>query len=554
MLDQRIKFILGIIFAVLFLGLMGGQMAIRDPRFLAVAAALCAGGVVVFRGINVEGLSAFQALFYILFLIVLVITWTPFKMLGYLTPVILMGGLILGLATSNDARPLLRLIAVVLVWSLITIVHKAFTPNFITQNSIISWFTYATFFAVYIIPSKMLASRPLFFKIAGAMTAMVLLQAVVGILQFAYGAAFSGMPTHILGDWVEGTINPALRTGGGYESAMFTTNIASAALFLAAAYFRGYRKCRWPLLLALIAFLMADRVHLSVTLIAAVFLAYIWLRPPLARGSASARFSMAAAVGVVLLIGAIVSWDRIGHTPVKMEQVRAGRNPKAQLYEITLKTLPQYYTYYPLWGLGPGQFASRASIIAAGYLGALPAPFKFKTSDPLNLHGIPLWQDYFYNRYRGSLDRPAASWASFISEFGFVAAFLLVLLMIRILLRARSAIQTKLDRVDVFFLAGNLIFIFSLGITDYYWETCQAVFIGSLLVKLLYANIIYRTLDESADEGQPIPAPLPATRFTPSGYPSAAALSPRTRLPGAQAPTRRTPHTPTRRDGPPFLR
>lgn len=526
MLDQRIKFILGTLFAVLILGLVGGQMAIKNPMFVGVAVAMGIGGVMMFRGLDVKGLTAFQALFYFLFLMALVITWTPFKTLGYLTPVFFIGGLILGLSTSSDARILLRLLGILFPWATATLLHRAVNPYFVSQNSIISWFTFSSFFLLYLVDSRRIANPKLLERIIRSLSIVVLVQALYGMMQFVYGVAQLGQLTGVVGDFVEGTIHPSLAAGAGADTAIYICNMAPAALALGAAHYQGIRKCLVPLLLSLFAILITDRVHVIAIFAVAVAGAYFWFRPRLSRGSATGRMLVTLLVVLLTATSLVVSQARLLQSSSKMERVRGGRNYKIQLFETVLKTLPRHYPSYLVVGLGPGQFASRASAIAAGYLGVLPRPFEFQMSDPFTAHALPLWRAYFM-KPAGSVERPASSWCSLFSEFGAPAFLALLAWLVLLLKRIQKAARSHDDRVTAFFLFAGILFLFGIGAADFYWETCQAVFIAVLLFKVQYANLLYGK-EESAllAAAEAKAEPLPASRFTPARLPGGLALAP----------------------------
>ena len=94
-----------------------------------------------------------------------------------------------------------------------------------------------------------------------------------------------------------------------------------------------------------------------------------------------------------------------------------------------------------------------------------------------------------------------------------------------LLVRIRRAIRNDTDRVIAFFLSACILFLFGIGVADFYWETCQAVFIPMLLCHLLYANLLYgeRKTTVPADPA----ASMPTAGLTPTGLSAGLALAPR---------------------------
>ncbi len=46
-------------------------------------------------------------------------------------------------------------------------------------------------------------------------------------------------------------------------------------------------------------------------------------------------------------------------------------------------------------------------------------------------------------------------------------------------------------RVEAFFFGTGVLTLFGAGFFEFYWEIPQTIFVGCLILKVLYANIMY---------------------------------------------------------------
>lgn len=510
--EQQIKFLLALIGGVLLCGLLLGRVTTDAPLMaIGITVSIVALSMFLFRGIDTTGLNPFHSLFYTLFLLSMVLIWSPFKFAAYLAPMLFLGLMTMAMAKLGSITIAARLFIITLLWAMTTFLYAISEPDFVVQNSIISYFTYSSFFPLVIIPSAWIGNRLLLDKVVKAVAIVVVIQSLIGFVQFGYGLIKVGSLIGIVGDHVEGTIHLPLIPSASAATSMYSVNMALCVCILAAAFYQGARHLRIPIILGFFTFIMTDRVHVIATFLGALVVAYLLTWPGLARGMRKLTL-----VTLVILFGSFswfISRDRVSDSQSKMEKTYAGKNEKFELYKTVLFTLPDYYPWYFITGLGPGQFCSRASAIAAGFLGYLPPPFKFSMSEPFSSHGIWLWHQHYATYWRGSIERPSSSWASVFSEFGSISFFVLFIaigvIVLRIIIRSHFISQ----RNTAFCLVTGIGFLFGLGLSDFYWETCQMMFLGVMMLKIYYASFLHPQVEapdkEEKRRKEPITSPVP---------------------------------------------
>jgi hypothetical protein len=148
-------------------------------------------------------------------------------------------------------------------------------------------------------------------------------------------------------------------------------------------------------------------------------------------------------------------------------------------------------------GLGPGQFSSRASLIASGlYLGGANDP---QAPPFLTPQATRLAADYCLSlliayadqgEVIGSTHQPFFSVLSVYTELGAFGLVLVGWVVVRIVRRARrrAATDPTTRYRSVLFVAG-VVFVALLGLQENYWEVPQAILIGLLLLRALGSNL-----------------------------------------------------------------
>lgn len=495
--EQQVKLLLALIAVVVLGGFVFGRMTAINPQLtIGAAVGVLLLAILLFRGLDVSGLNPFESIFYVLFLLSLIVVWSPFKFAAYLAPIVFHGLLILAMAKVSNVTVIARFTILTSLWAVATVVYIALYPDFVAQNSIISFFTLSSFFPLLTIPTSWLRGETLYLRVVKALTVMVVVQSIIGMMQFIYGMVRLGGLARAVGDHVEGTIDLHPAPYAGAATSIYIVNMGLCLIALGILLADGHRRARIPIILGTLSFVLTDRVHVIAIMGAALAVGFVLCRPQLGRRGQGVPLVAIACTVVIVILTSIISYQRVGDTSMKLEKTFAGKNEKYELFRTVLFTLPDHYPLVQVVGLGPGQFCSRASAISAGYLGTIPPPFKFTSSTPFTMHGLWLWKQHYGSRYRGSVERPSSSWFSIISEFGFPFFFLICGSVAYVILRILRTMRTVTDRRKAFAIISGILFLFGIGAADFYWEICQSVFVGALTLKLLYANYM-RTSAES---------------------------------------------------------
>ncbi|REE01634.1 hypothetical protein C7460_103151 [Marinoscillum furvescens DSM 4134] len=124
-----------------------------------------------------------------------------------------------------------------------------------------------------------------------------------------------------------------------------------------------------------------------------------------------------------------------------------------------------------MFGLGAGQYSSRAALILTGdYLNPHPSYFPISMSNETRQIIFPLWNDKQQARFRGSvLAMPSSSLLSVIAEFGLIG-FIILMYLFRILYSIRN---TRSESIIISFVGAIpilTVLLFSQLIMDLWLE------------------------------------------------------------------------------------
>lgn len=450
------------------------------------------------------GSARAQEAFYRGFLVVLVAAFTPFKAVGFLLPIIFTAWM---LVFARDAVPPRRLVILAFCAAVMPLFYTVVADEFLLANYGLALLTYSGFFPLVILDSRLLASRRLLERCTAAASVMVLVQGIVGTVQAVYGATQTGTFAGDNGDIVAGTIYPHLSPERAFGSAIFVVNMTVMIIVGLAipGTFAGRRRIH--LAVGIVSVVLASVVHALVFLVAAVLVAWILTRPiavkrPMARPGRQ--------LPLTALLMAVVSYfaiaDNVAHTGGVVEKavdLEAQDVPRSILLTRVLNELSSEQPLQPFVGLGPGQFSSRASLIATGlYLGGPDHP---KTLPLLSTQATRVAEEYCVSLLIefadqkdviGSSEQPFFSALSIYTELGAMGLIAVTLVVFEWLRRVRRRVRTTPAlRFHAGLLVAGLVFMVLLGVQDNYWETPQAMLVGFLLLKLLYVNVLYSGSD-----------------------------------------------------------
>lgn len=443
---------------------------------------------------------AVQRIFYAGFVTVLIACFTPFKMLAYLLPILFT--LWVGLSTPA-AIVRNRLVALLVVIAILPVFYYLLVAEFLITNYLLAVLTYSTAIPILVIDGRALASRELLHRTVVATSTMVGIQGVIGVVQALYGVAETGTFSFSTGDRVMGTIHPSLTAEGLGANPMFAINMALMLLACLLLPHMDRKRGRAAFYVGTCALVFASVIHVLVLLVVAGVTAVVLTRTrKLSRGAG--RLARTIAIASVLA-GAFTYFAmreniaQLGSTVETTLDLEAGLTPRTVLLYGVVTELPEDAPSQPLVGLGPGQFSSRASLIASGlFVGGPESPRAVPLLTP---QSTQLAQDYCFSLlmtyasqldYIGSSQQPFFSVLSIYTELGIVGLALIALWLVRLFLRIRRRVleQPELRFLSAIFVAGTSL-VFLIGIVENYWEMPQAILIGALVLKVMHANIVH---------------------------------------------------------------
>ena len=436
--------------------------------------------------VEMEGQPRKARVYFIVTIIAMVICWSPFNVLAYVAPFIVLALLIL---LGRSGRLIKRTLAWVWLWLIMMVFYSLINSEFQFGNAIVAFVTWAGIIVLLLIPVSEFNSPLIRHKLERFAWKILLVEAVWGITQGIYGYIHSGSFDSANGDYVEGTIHPPLPAELAYSNVMFAINIALLLLFLLPSIWRGPRISRIIIYtLGTVVFVMASVVHTIFFLLAAggISALLVWGRRP--------QFSRI--VGSLVVFGAIgfLAWvllpNNLGTARSSGVQLLRGEEPKSVSVVTAIRKMPAEYPYISIIGLGPGQYVSRAGLMSTGlYFGGLKNPKKYpflpnQLTKAQEKYLLPLWEWKESNPYWGSTHVPYFSWLAVYTEFGLLG-WSAVLLVLFYLLKTILSMSRK-QNLEKFVLLSTLGFMFLLGFQENNWEVPQAWFSGLLLIRILY--------------------------------------------------------------------
>lgn len=441
-----------------------------------------------------------QKAYLFIFVFGVIVCWSPNKILPYLVPFFAIIFLIL----FSRSRSILRNTAWLgIMWVVWIGIASFINPDFIFQNALLAIVTYSTFYPVFIIPSKYLASSHLYEQIVKILTIIILVESVIGLIQVGYGYSVKRSFDINTGDYIEGTIDLPLRQQSGFETPMFATNMAFSLITLIPFILKTRR--RFPIFIFLfgsIVLVFSSVVHVLLLFLVSIALSFLIYQPVRFKSFKANRTTFFLVISVVLMIilMLILYPTNLSRISVQYERIIQQENPKVVFLIRLFTEVPREYPYLPYIGIGPGQFSSRASLIASGYyLGGLNNPKPIPMLEPsithaLNYYLLDLW---FGLRNlpgsTGSTLRPFASWLSVYSESGFLGVIVALVFLIALIFQTIRHIKTNESRILGFSFGTGLILLFLLGVQENYWEFPQAILIGVMSLKVVYSLILFGT-------------------------------------------------------------
>lgn len=445
-------------------------------------------------------MSLYQKIFYFGFTIICIINFLPFKSLAYFSPFIFLG--LLFLLTDEKPRIILRGIYFIIIITILFYIYYLAYDSFVIQNYLLAILTYSSFYTFLFVDNKKIASDKLLQKMLEVSLVVFTFEAFYGLIQAIYGFYERGYFLGDSGDFVEGTIHPQLNTEAAFSNPMFAVNMVMLLLGVLVLMKLYKKNVKISLILGVLSLLLASVIHVIIFLVIAVFItAIIFYKSELFQFTFSKinwSFSSFILVGVILIAVIALILDRKEQIVNLGDQYLLNEVPRAIVTNNFFSEIVPDNEEVIFIGLGPGQFSSRASLIGSGnYLGGIDNPksvpfLENKSSFFSDQYVIAQMEATADITYFGSSQQPFYSWLSVISEFGFIVFALVIGFIIYLLRRLKiTSSKSSNKRFLSAVTSTGIIFLFLLGMQENYYEIPQAIFIGILLLQVMYANVVY---------------------------------------------------------------
>lgn len=428
--------------------------------------------------------------FYYIALLVLYSSWMPVQSIPYVIPFICVVIFLVMVPRKKNIIYFLSYLGFFLAFG---ILHFILTPHFIWTNAFLSLITYSSLLFILIVKPAPFYIKKVYNAILPHVKLVLLLQVAIGIIQVIYGASVTGSFDLDTGDFVEGTIHPALMSERSFSNPMFATNIFFMIVFLIPSL-KYTKETFLHIALGGTVLVLASVVHLLLFIVIAVIASFILLDfKKLTQGRYAKYLLVVIGIPTLLFISQPRNFSLIGSYAVK---IVGGELPKVTVTLRTFSTIPQDYEYMPYIGLGPGQFTSRASLIGTGrYIGG-------EFSNPSSLIPFtqpqmsPVFKDNVFDLWKLSRDfesygggataKPFYSWLAVFSEFGVFIVIGGVYILYTLFQNIKKLRRDNEKQLMVYLISTGTGVLLMLGFMENYWEIPQAILWGLVTLILFY--------------------------------------------------------------------
>ena len=444
-------------------------------------------------------MSRTQSAYYAAFICAVLLCFSPSKAAGYAAPAVAIG---IYCVMGGSAEVIRRLAIGFVCFLLYVLVFGLANPEFRFSNAMMALLTYSAILVIVVIPSRGLAGAVLNEKIRRVITVLLLIEAAVGIVQSLAQFVATGSFDSNNGDHVQGTIHFGFDVDGTFANPMFAANMTLLTLYLWSCGPRGGAWRRVVIGLGVFVVLLASVLHLTALAIIAFFLGTLF---GMTGKKALIHLSRVVVFGTVVIgLLTVLTPGNLRNFAEVWRVFSSGASVRMRMIQRVLLEMPKDYPLMPFVGLGLGQFNSRAALISTGrYFGNVGGQFSpsallptTEMSPAQDSYFRDLWEANMADTSGSVIVKPFFSWMSVYTELGslgLIGAAVAFLILLRRIWRNRW----KNPRLAIA-LAGGCLFLALVGSQENYWEVPQAILVGSMLLKLIHANLLARTSTRAA--------------------------------------------------------
>lgn len=273
---------------------------------------------------------------------------------------------------------------------------------------------------------------------------LTLFQVAVGYVQMLYAQSFQSLnPFGVLGK-AAGDLFVGTTFDVGIGNMVAIKISLTVLLFIPFWFSERTMKNSFILVLLLIGWVLPSAIYTLIIGFIVIIFYYV------IRGLVRALFTLRmpstifyALVTAVLIVGMFVytQWENVEYTVESLRQVYTTAankdvtktSGKVVYFREVFSKLPIEYPWFPLVGVGPGNYSSRSAWLVSGeYLERQPDYIPITPSEAAKTYLIPLWsrkQISETSKGAGSItNQPFSTWISLFCEFGIGAVIVLSLL------------------------------------------------------------------------------------------------------------------------------
>jgi hypothetical protein len=439
--------------------------------------------------------------YYEMFILTLILTFSPSKLLGFVIPFI---AIFCFIVRSRSGLSFKRFVLINLAWILLLFFYNWYSQqiglDFNSSNAFLSYLNYASILFILVFPTALTSQTYNYEKYARFLLYVILIEGCVGIMQ---RILVVGYKNSLSSDAVEGTINPLSFAIGhsGFGNQFFAINMVFLLIFCFPYVF--CKKKFWIsfYIIGFIALVLASVGHVFYSLLLAILVTYLIFEGWRLLLNIRMLVILVCIASGMLFTLAKLDPGVFNASQRQLEMFVSGETPKAKAVEVVFTELAKEYPTVHLVGIGPAQYSSRAGTIASGTYYNLSVYF---LKIPFLDMGMTVpFKKYVYKTWihvqtdtgsfgNSTMYRPFFSLLSVYVEFGGLTIMLLFLIIFyQILLlkgkyrSVKHSANSRAIKLIALSCSTAILFLFFIGVYENYYETGQGIFTGILLILLM---------------------------------------------------------------------
>lgn len=415
----------------------------------------------------------------------LILCFSPFKELGQIVSIFLIFAAA-GYASLQSKKSFLRLFFLTSYWFIVGAFYYLVLPEFSFANHYL-WLLTMSAFLILLIDFREIISANFLQHLRPLVAALLFFESSLGIIQGIIAFYIKGSFDTDSGDLVRGTLELGFDQNATASNPIFAILLTSMFLFLISTQ----KRISWMDIICYFTFfcawILSSVLHVYIYLCISVVVAtslYIFrdVRRSIIMSTLFVAFSFTLWFYILpILMPNNVS--QLSDNATKLMDIsETSKSLKSRVTYNTIFELPQNVPLQPLIGLGPGQYSSRAALMASGYY--LNGNFIYHYMSEMSYRYIIQPFTIIRGTAFSSTHFPFYSWLTIYGELGLVGITALLFYLsyfVFFILKHRT----------VTFPAANasllcmIFFVSLLGFQDNYWEFTQAITPIVLFIALL---------------------------------------------------------------------